>query len=703
MAGAASAAPSKSDPLLLNLLRTKNGLDFGGHFPVRQAKSGKLIDVAISVSPICDQTGRITGASQITRDITQRKRLRDRLESLAAIVESSEDAVIGKTLEGVILTWNTGAERLYGYAAAEAIGQPMTTLLPGDRPDEEAEILRRIGRGERVEHFETVRRKKNGELIDVSLTISPIRNRNGVIIGASHVARDITERKRLVGRLELLAAIVESSEDAVISKTLQGVILTWNSGAERVYGYPAAEAVGQPMTMLIPAERLDEEADILARIGRGESVEHFETVRRKKGGELIDVSLTVSPIRNRNGVIIGASHVARDITERKRFDEQLRHTQKLESLGVLAGGVAHDFNNLLTGILGNTSLALETLSTNNPARGLLRDVINASERASHLTRQLLAYAGKGRFIIEPINLSGLVLEISSLIQASIPKNVQLRLELSEDLPLIQADSSQLQQLVMNLVINGSEAIGPDVNGTVLVTTGTQVVDEHYLMTTLGAQSELVPGRYITLEVHDTGCGMDEGTLARIFDPFFTTKFTGRGLGLAATQGIVRGHKGALKVYSTPGKGTTFKVLFPATEEVTAVKTAPAPLVLGKNELVLVIDDEEIIRRTAKSMLERYGYTVVLAENGKEGVGLFQVLAEKVSVVLLDMTMPIMSGEEAFRRLTAIKPGIKVVLSSGYNEVEAIRRFTGKGLAGFIQKPYSSMALAEKIRSVLQEP
>jgi PAS domain S-box-containing protein len=621
---------------------------------------------------------------------------------LAAIVESSEDAIISKTLNGIILTWNAGAERVYRYTATEAIGRPMTFLLPEDRPDEETEILERIGRGERVEHFETVRLTKQGNQIDVSLTISPIRDKSGRIIGASHVARDITERKRIDERLRRLAAIVESSEDAIISKTLDGTILTWNAGAEHTYGYTAGEAIGRPMTLLLPEDRPDEETKILERIGRGERVEHFETVRRTKNGGHIDVSLTISPIRDKSGRIIGASHVARNVTERRVIEQQLRHTQKLESLGVLAGGVAHDFNNLLTGILGNTSLALETLSVNNPTRSLLRDVLNASQRASDLTRQLLAYAGKGHFVIEPVNLSGLVREISTLIQTSIPKNVQLRLELRDDVPFVLADASQLQQLVMNLVINGAEAIGLNENATVLVTTGVQRVDENYQLNTLGG-SELPDGAYVSLEVHDTGCGMDEATLGRIFDPFFTTKFTGRGLGLAAVQGIVRGHKGMMKIYSRPGGGTTFKVLFPATADTAVVKPETVPHIVVRDKLILVIDDEDIIRRTAKSMLEHYGFTVVLAENGQEGVELFQVLVEKVSAVLLDMTMPIMNGEEAFRRLKAINPAIKVILSSGYNEVEAIRLFTGKGLAGFIQKPYSTTTLLEKIRSVLQAP
>jgi PAS domain S-box-containing protein len=621
----------------------------------------------------------------------------DAMAQLAAIVESSDDAIISKTLRGVILTWNAAAERVYGYDASETIGREMAMLLPHDRLHEEAEILARIARGERVEHFETVRRSKSGDLIDVSLTISPTRDRHGKITGASHVARTISDRKRIDERLQQLAAIVESSDDAIISKTLQGIILTWNAAAERIYGYTAVEAIGKGMTMLLPADRPDEEADILRRIAGGERVKHFETVRRTKNGDLIDVSLTISPIRDHTGRITGASHVARNITERKRLDEQMRHSQKLESLGVLAGGVAHDFNNLLTGILGNTSLALETIPRTNPAESLLRDVLAASERAANLTRQLLAYAGKGNFVIEPINLSDLIREISRLIQTSISKNVQLRLELREDLPLVMADVSQMQQLIMNLVINAAEAIGPDANGTVLVTTGVEQIER-----TRPTAEGLAPGPYIALQVHDTGAGMDAATVARIFDPFFTTKFTGRGLGLSAVQGILRGHKGSISVDSSPGKGTKFKVLLPQTEEVGA--SSPKPPVAfreSQGQLILVVDDEEIIRRTAKSMLERAGYTVVVAEHGQHGVELYEVLRDKVAAVLLDMTMPVMSGEEAFRRLKEIQPKIKVLLSSGYNESEAIRRFSGKGLAGFIQKPYSSTALSQKVAAILK--
>jgi signal transduction histidine kinase/ActR/RegA family two-component response regulator len=390
------------------------------------------------------------------------------------------------------------------------------------------------------------------------------------------------------------------------------------------------------------------------------------------------------------------------LQELARQEERLRQSQKIESVGILAGGIAHDFNNLLTGVLGNASLALETLPPHAPARGMIEGVVAASERAAHLTRQLLAYAGKGRFVVESLDLSRQVREIAALIQTSIPKNVQLRLDLADNQPMLQADGSQIQQVVMNLVINGAEAIPEGENGMVLVATGVQDVDQEYLGTVLPG-SPVQPGRYITLEVHDTGTGMDEATQARIFDPFFTTKFTGRGLGLAAVLGIVQGHKGALKIYSAPGRGTTFKVLFPAGGEAPVAAPAPPETVhAAAKGHVLVIDDEQVVRQVAKRTLENFGYTVTACEDGPKGIEAFRKLADKVEAVLLDMSMPVMSGEETFRRLRSIRPEIKVILSSGYNEVEAISRFTGKGLAGFIQKPYTAARLSEIIRSVLEK-
>jgi PAS domain S-box-containing protein len=395
----------------------------------------------------------------------------------------------------------------------------------------------------------------------------------------------------------------------------------------------------------------------------------------------------------------GLAVLGRDVSERKRFNERLQQMQKLESLGVLAGGIAHDFNNLLTGIMGNASMVLDDLPRDSRPHGDLQKVVDASERAAMLTQQLLAYAGKGRFVIEPVNLSEVVRKISYLIQASVPRTVELRLQLADDLPATEGDAAQIQQLVMNLVINGAEAIEKDKTGTVIVSTSLKQVDQTYLQQTFGPH-EISPGSYVMLEVSDTGCGMDDATKARIFDPFFTTKFAGRGLGLAAVLGIVRGHKGALRVYSVPGKGSSFKVLLPVSARVASRE----PVNLGKDlkgsGTILVIDDEELVRQLSQSALARYGYTVLAAENGPKGIEVLRTNVQAVDLVLLDMTMPLMSGEETFQHLKTIRPDLPVILCSGYHEVEYAERFAGKGLAGFIQKPFTAAYLAERIKTTL---
>jgi len=394
-------------------------------------------------------------------------------------------------------------------------------------------------------------------------------------------------------------------------------------------------------------------------------------------------------------------HQIRDHLEaEKRKDDRLRQSQRLESIGILAGGVAHDFNNLLTGILGNASLILDDVAASHAARDRAKGICSAAQRAAELTRQLLAYSGKGKFIVEPIDLSSLVRDVSLLIGLSIPKNVFLHLDLAEALPAIEADSSQIQQVIMNLVINGAEAIGTDKPGTVLVHTAVQNIDTEYIEGTFDP-GEIEPGRYVVLEVQDTGCGIDQSNIARIFDPFFTTKFTGRGLGLAAVVGIVRGHRGALRVYSMPGQGTTFKVLFPATEKRPATARSPVENAAQHSSgTILVVDDEAFIRDMAKSILERAGYTVLLAENGLAAIDLFRNASQQVSLVLLDMTMPGLNGHETFLQLKQIRPTVKVLLSSGYNELQATRPFSGQGLAGFVQKPYTAGALNKTVNSVL---
>ena len=384
----------------------------------------------------------------------------------------------------------------------------------------------------------------------------------------------------------------------------------------------------------------------------------------------------------------------REEEKERLFREKMEQTQKLESLGVLAGGIAHDFNNLLMGVLGNADLALDELSPHNPARESLEDIVTSAKRAADLCRQLLAYSGKGRFLIEPLDLNGLVEEMLGLLEISISKTAVLKLELAPELPAVEADATQIRQVLMNLVTNASEAIGAR-SGIISVTTGAMDCDEAYLTDTY-LEDELEGGTYVFFEVSDTGSGMDAETRDRIFDPFFSTKFTGRGLGLAAVLGIVRGHRGAIRVYSEPGRGTTFKVLFPASEKESPELRESAELVLvpGAKRLALLVDDEETVRAVAKRMLEKLGFEVLLARDGVEGVAQFERHHEELACVLLDLTMPHMDGEEAFRRMRHIDDSVPVILSSGYNEQDVVHRFAGKGLTAFIQKPFRKDRLVE---------
>jgi signal transduction histidine kinase len=388
--------------------------------------------------------------------------------------------------------------------------------------------------------------------------------------------------------------------------------------------------------------------------------------------------------------------------ERRRFDEQLRHTQRLESLGVLAGGVAHDFNNLLTGIIGNVSLVMEELPNAPDLRSMLQRALQAGEQAANLTRQMLAYAGKGKFFVEAVDVSAAMREINALLTASVSKNINLLFELKESLPGVEADRGQLQQLIMNLVINAAEAIGPDQPGTIRVTTGTRNLSEGDLRKMV-VRNGLDPGEYVYFEVRDTGSGIDGKDLPRIFDPFFTTKFTGRGLGLSAVMGIVRSHHGTIQVESEPGKGSSFVVFLPgalATDGQAKVDGAT-----GQGSLsgaVLVIDDEETVRRTAKSILEKRGFHVFVADTGLAGVQAFRRLSHRIRFVLLDLTMPVMSGNETLREIKAIRSDVPVIISSGYDEAEAMHRVDAAQVAGFVQKPYSAPQLLNRVRSVLTQ-
>jgi signal transduction histidine kinase/CheY-like chemotaxis protein len=405
-----------------------------------------------------------------------------------------------------------------------------------------------------------------------------------------------------------------------------------------------------------------------------------------------------------------------DLSERRRAEEdklalerRVQHAQKLESLGVLAGGIAHDFNNILVAILGNADLALADLSPMSPVRGNLQEIQKATKRAAELANQMLAYSGKGRFVVEPIDPGKLIEEISHLLEISITKKAVLKLNFAENLPTFSGSVTQIRQIIMYLITNASLGIGES-SGVIALSTGAMDCDRTYLddvnnVLPHSLDEQQPEGVYTYFEVADTGCGMDAEIIEKIFDPFFTTKLTGRGLGMSAVLGIVRGHKGVLKIDSQVGKGTTFRVFFPANEpsdnDVAVRRKDKAEVKDWRGSgTVLIVDDEETVCAVGKQILERMGFSVLMAPDGRAALKVFREHADEIVCVLLDLTMPHMDGKEAFRAMQRLHPGVRVILCSGYNEQDAIGRLTGIGLAGFIQKPFNMATLKEKLVEVL---
>ncbi len=472
---------------------------------------------------------------------------------------------------------------------------------------------------------------------------------------------------------------------------------TWAFNSQKLLG--AADPVGRTDAEIAPGGELAALTGTGARVLQSGSPVR-EEVAVHAGEEIRTFDVYLQPISDEHGAVRGLAGAAVDITESKRWETRLRYTQKLESIGVLAGGIAHDFNNLLTTVLGHSTLAMEELPPGHKARPFVAAAIRGAEQAARLTSQLLAYAGRGRFVIRRVDLSELVGGILNLIHSSIPKSVRVHSSLRPNLPPVAADTAQLQQLVMNLVINAGEAIGQGNPGTIRINTGVQNLSELYIERSPLAQSNAVmPGEYAYLEVRDTGCGMDAGTKTRIFEPFFSTKFTGRGLGLAAVDGIVRAHRGTMELYSAPGRGTTFKVLFPVAaveerrEEAPPAEAQPEQAAAG---CVLVADDEESVREMVRAALERRGYSVLLAEDGEAALALFEQAADTISAVILDIGMPGASAADLVVHMRRQRPGLPAVIASGSPEPELRSRFDGRSAPVFIAKPFTAEAITRAL-------
>ena len=675
---------------------------------------GRRPIIQTSMTPIFDDMGRCTRIVGSSRDLSELYRLqteeraaRQRAEGLALIVESASDAIIGLDLDKVITYWNGAAERIYGWSAEEAIGRHISVIWPTSTPERArsaSERLERVASGESLVNSITKRRHKSGRELDVQVSAFPLRDLDGRVVGIASTATDITDRLRaeaeLRERAAHLQAVFASTRDQLVLLDTTGRIVALNARASEAFFATRGQSPkpgDHYRDWLTPADH-DAFDSSMRRVLAGESFEYERAMQY--GEETAWLDCAWSPVRLDTGEIGGAVTVVRNITQRKRTSEALMQAQKLESLAVLAGGIAHDFNNLLVGILGNAGLALMEVSPNSPARETLVAIETAGQRAAELARQMLAYSGRGRFVVQQVDLSELVDEMLHLLRVSIGKGVRLQVNLPEGLPQVTADATQLRQVVMNLVVNASDAIG-DRDGVVALETSVvaatrKMLAEEYLA------SDLPPGRYLLLEVRDSGSGMEPETLKRIFDPFFTTKFTGRGLGLAAVLGIIKGHQGAINVQTTPGEGTTFRLLFPAltaAEEAPRQSTEPAPW--RGSGTVLVVDDEATVRAVTARALRAFGFETLEAEDGLDGLEMFDRHRDVISAVVLDMTMPRMGGDELFLQIRKRDPAARVILMSGYTEQDAASRFSDGELAAFIQKPFELATLRDTLRRVLE--
>ncbi len=526
----------------------------------------------------------------------------------------------------------------------------------------------------------------------------------------AQIRRQVEERTaELRASREELAGIMDHSPNAIFVKDLDGRYLVANRKFMETYGGGRATVAGCTDADLFPPEFASVYQNSDASVIASGKTETFEEVSLVEGRPITSIVFKF-PLRNAAGEVRAVGGVTTDITGRKQaevdklaMERKLLESQKLESLGVLAGGIAHDFNNLLTGIMGNASLLSYDLPQTSPLHPHLRQIESAALRAAELCQQMLAYSGKGRFVVGPIDLGSLVQETVPLLRASIGKSVRLQFRFAENLPNVMADHTQMRQILMNLVINASDAIG-DRTGDIILTTGTVEADAALLRRAEhGAATH--PGTYVYLEVKDSGCGMNEETRARIFDPFFTTKFAGRGLGLAAVLGIVRGHQGALFVESTGGHGSAFRLFLPAQSAPAGVSNRPAtgtstPASWQVSGRVLLVDDEEAVRFVGSHMLESFKLNVDTAADGSEALARFDAPGSHYDVVLLDLTMPGMNGEEVLRHLRQRRPDLPVVLMSGYSELEVSNRFAGDGPTAFVQKPFSVETMRSTLRGIL---
>jgi two-component system, LuxR family, sensor kinase FixL len=529
---------------------------------VRTRKDGSRVQVLSTISPVRDSSGKVIAIARTLQDLSQRKVYEQQRALLSAVVDSSSDAIISYDLSGAITSFNRAAEAMYGYSADEVIGMNVldTVSLVGtpEQRAEEKETLERLLRGESIPPYERLRRRRDGAPLHALVSISTIRDPSGKIIGTSRIVRDVGERKAYEQQRALLSSIIETSNDAIYTKTLDSIVTSWNAAAEAMFGYKASEIVGKSMLILVPPDGVEEEAEVLKRTSAGETIRHYETVRVRKDGSLIDVSVTISPLRDAAGTIVGASKTIRDITERKAYEARLQsmredmiHVARVQELSQVSAGIAHELNQPLAAMMNYSNVARRLVAQNDPAvteklPGVVSKLGEQAERAGQIIRRMRDFVEKRtpHRAVENINTIADDAVALGLIGAK-AANIETRFEHEPNAPLVFADRVQIQQVLVNLLRNATEAMAET---------------SRRELTLCIKKTE---GNFVEVAVADTGTGIPENVAARLFTPFVTTKDNGMGIGLAISKSIIEAHGGELIVRSNPGGGTVFHFTLPA--------------------------------------------------------------------------------------------------------------------------------------------
>ncbi|NQV50768.1 MAG: PAS domain S-box protein [Candidatus Marinimicrobia bacterium] len=657
--------------------------------------------------------------------------LKQNEEKYRELFEKSKDAFLILENRRFVDCNQATVDMLHYKSKPEFLETHPSALSPEEQPDgrnsaEKAEEMMDMAVANGNHRFEWYHKRNNGEIFPVEVLLTTISSAPEMEI-IHTVWRDITERKKAEETLrtsqQFNESLLNTSPDIIyIYDMLESKIIYSNEGVTGVLGYSLAEveSMGDNIltTLMHPEDFKTYQKTIVPRYfiaADGMLIEHEYRMRHKNGEWRWLHSKELIFLRHENGkpqLIFGVNS---NITERKAneqskldFEKKILHTQKLESLGVLAGGIAHDFNNILMAILGYADLAISNADLHSPAVEYLHGIMHSSRKAADMIKQILAYSGKGKFTLETINLNALLVDTAQMFSISVSKKAVLEYIFSSDPVIMEGDPAQIRQMIMNLVINASESFS-EKSGVIELSTGQMSCDQNYINESgfgklVTRRHPLEPGLYVYLDVKDSGCGMNSKTLQKIFDPFFTTKFTGRGLGLSAVLGITNGHNGMVKIQSEENQGTTFRILFPFFEtneelEETEQQYPTAAENWEAQGLFLIADDEESIRTIGKHMLRKMGFEVLTAPDGRQAVEIFEKHGDEIVGVLLDLTMPYKDGSQVFQEIRKLKPDIKVILSSGYNELDATQHFIGQGLAGFIQKPFVSAELTHKIREI----